>query len=453
MLHAARDNHQVSLPQEARKPRLFVGCATSDLAVAKAIEQTLWREVEVEVWDEDKFDSTHAPVETLTRLSKECDFAVLIVSPLDPSRHEGFKSARDNVVFEIGLFFGALCRDRVFIVGPHDAKTLKLPTDLSGLEPFPYDSNRSDGNLTSAVGPACTSILRRITALRSAARRPAGAESKVASVPSRKKDGVPVQPDDSKRQRLVDAGIVMGHHARIGIPTVTSTDFFHSERFTKAFPGVRDVEWFYDKQVITDRLARLLKPPLKFYDADSGGGISGWVPIWWWRGLSNNPIESFEVLPDGRVLLDKQELVPSRLAAVNGRGYYQSLVYVECAADQPTGLYKRSQVEVDRTRKEFGYCWEEFGLVHGRLIHRTEFDDGAAVLDEKLVELNDEAELRTRYVTTYNFVIAAHESPINNKQFDLEFEQSMNELLLGKDVFDRLIDRFSKLPRREHFPH
>lgn len=439
-------------PEESRKPRLFIGCAASDLRIAKAIEQNLWREVEVTVWNEDNFDSTHGPLETLVTLSESCDFAILVVSPLDPSRHDGFKSVRDNVVFELGLFLGALGRDRVFVVGPHSAKDLKLPSDMAGLEPLPYELGRIDGKLQSALAPACTSILDRITALRSSAKNHPDKEPK--HVPPSSPTKAPSGPilESEKRQRLANAGIEIDGKSAIGIPNVASTDFFHSDRFSKAFPGVRDVEWFYDNNAIIARLVRLLKSPLKFYDVAQSGDVSGWLPIWWWRGLSNNAIESFELLSDGKVLLNHQELIPFRLAAVNRGSYYQSFVYVECAADQPTGLYARSHEEVDQQRKERGYCREEFAMFGDRLIHRTEYDDGAAIIDGKPVELHDDAKLRVRYLTPYNFLIAAHESPINSKHFDRDSEHFMNDLLCGRDTFDKLVEKILELPRRERFP-
>jgi len=56
-----------------------------------------------------------------------------------------------------------------------------------------------------------------------------------------------------------------------------------------------------------------------------------------------------QVLAPKKVLLDCYELQPRRLAAVNKGGYYQSYVYLECAADKPTGLYEMTLL-----------CWKHF---------------------------------------------------------------------------------------------
>jgi predicted nucleotide-binding protein len=46
------------------------------------------------------------------------DFAILVLTPDDLTQSRGKQqpSPRDNVVFELGLFIGALGRDRVFMV-------------------------------------------------------------------------------------------------------------------------------------------------------------------------------------------------------------------------------------------------------------------------------------------------------------------------------------------------
>lgn len=191
---------------------------------------------------------------------------------------------------------------------------------------------------------------------------------------------------------------------------------------------------------------------MSFYEAEDEGGVSGWDPIWWWRGRGTNPIDSFEIIGNGKVLLDYQELLPHRLAAVNNGAYYQSYVYIEFAADRPTGLNDWTAEALERFCDTFGYASEEFGLFDGKFVRRAEYDDGAAVINGKLVDMKGRALLRVRYLTPYNLVIAPKGSPINNSRFDNELNSLMNKLAKDENVFDELVNKIRALPRRHGFP-
>jgi hypothetical protein len=66
------------------------------------------------------------------------------------------------VIFEAGLFMGALGRRRVFMVSCRDDE-LALPSDFAGIAMARYN-RRSDGNLQAAVGPVATNIRTAIKA-------------------------------------------------------------------------------------------------------------------------------------------------------------------------------------------------------------------------------------------------------------------------------------------------
>jgi len=151
------------------------------------------------------------------------------------------------------------------------------------------------------------------------------------------------------------------------------------------------------------------------------------------------------------VLIGSDEHKIRKLAAVNKGAYYDSFVYIETKPMKPTGLYKKpTKSDMENTLKNFGYDWEEYGLYKGKIkITRAEYDDNAALIKGKVVELNDDVELRVRYTTPYNFVVAAHMSPINNNQFDRELETKLNNILKGTETLENLSNRTLELPRKD----
>jgi hypothetical protein len=80
------------------------------------------------------------------------------------SREVAAFGARDNVIFELGLFMGRLGRERTFILSQTHAN-LKIPTDLSGVTMATYEWPRADRSYQAAVGAACDSIREVIRAL------------------------------------------------------------------------------------------------------------------------------------------------------------------------------------------------------------------------------------------------------------------------------------------------
>lgn len=214
-----------------------------------------------------------------------------------------------------------------------------------------------------------------------------------------------------------------------------------SRRFSHAFPGLRGIEWLEDADAIGKRLEILLRQPLVYEE----GHVA-----WWWRGTSNMHILSFERVEGSYFLMDGYELNISRIAAVNmSDSYFRKWLYVEASASAPTGLYP------DRdnrdTIKNFGYDWEEFGLVDGTLpITRAEYDDGAALIEGNPVNIIGRAELRSRYTTAYNFLLAPNQSPINNHGFDRQSKRLLNAMLRGEDVFGELCESIEQLPPRHH---
>lgn len=95
------------------------------------------------------------------------NLAVFVFTPDDVVELRGERKAavRDNVIFELGLFFGGLGLESCLFVTPMNCGDLHLPSDLLGILPLSYRGDRSDGNLLAALGPACNQIRRAIRQL------------------------------------------------------------------------------------------------------------------------------------------------------------------------------------------------------------------------------------------------------------------------------------------------
>jgi parallel beta-helix repeat protein len=159
------------------KPRMFIGSSVEGKDIAEYIQLGLEYDVETTIWHQGVFGLSDGSLEALVRAAKDFDFAALVLTPDDLVTKRGTEKGRprDNVVFELGLFMGALGRERTFIVYNRDKKP-DLPSDLAGVTSATF-ANHSDGNLRAAVGPVCTQIKDAIKACGLKASHAAKAEA------------------------------------------------------------------------------------------------------------------------------------------------------------------------------------------------------------------------------------------------------------------------------------
>src|SRR3954453_6826246 len=121
------------------KPRIFLGSSGKQAKLLQAITRGLEDVAEVEPWTA-TFNPGRSTLDRLVELSHEVDFAAFVFAQDDwtttDAAQSGQASPRDNVVFEAGLFGGALGIRRTFILHAHGSK---LPSDLLGLTSVRYD--------------------------------------------------------------------------------------------------------------------------------------------------------------------------------------------------------------------------------------------------------------------------------------------------------------------------
>ncbi|SIQ80081.1 TIR domain-containing protein [Marinobacterium stanieri] len=139
------------------KPRLFIASSAESLKIAEAVNVNLDHDFEVTIWKNGTFKLSSTAIDDLVEKSSAVDFALFIFAPDDVASIRSRKEhvVRDNVIFEMGLFVGAIGKSRSFILKPRDID-MHLPTDLLGVTPADYNAGRSDGDLVSATNRACS---------------------------------------------------------------------------------------------------------------------------------------------------------------------------------------------------------------------------------------------------------------------------------------------------------
>ena len=227
-----------------------------------------------------------------------------------------------------------------------------------------------------------------------------------------------------------------------------NTTSLFSDRFSRAFPGVRSIQTFDSPSEAIVRLSRLLEAPLavKMNDQEA-------QPVWWFRGDGELAITAFERLDNDTVLINEKELKIKRVIAANSRSYHQCFVYLEARALEPVGIYNHDEQKNKRQIDTMGYSYEIYGLYQRKfLVTHGQYDDGAALIDGKLVDFEaGTCERRKRYLSSYNILIAAHESPINNQSFDSILKSTMDNILKGSEDIEDLNQAILQLPKRSFY--
>jgi len=145
------------------KPTVFIASSEEGLTAAQAIQEQLRATADCQIWTQGAFPPSGSTLDSLLNLISEHDFGIFVFSPDDRVniRSKDLISARDNVIFEAGLFMGRYGRVNVFVVAPENVPDFRIPTDLQGFTTVPYDPRHSRG-LLAGTAPAARQIREAI---------------------------------------------------------------------------------------------------------------------------------------------------------------------------------------------------------------------------------------------------------------------------------------------------
>jgi hypothetical protein len=158
------------------KPAVFIASSVEGLEVADALNVNLDHQAHCTIWRNGTFKVGSDGLGDLIKKSSVVDFAIFVFTPDDVTnmRERVIPVARDNVVFELGLFIGALGKDRCYVVKPRGVD-MHLPSDLAGVTTADFVADRPDGDTASALNAACKQIKDRIRELGAIPRTPLAA--------------------------------------------------------------------------------------------------------------------------------------------------------------------------------------------------------------------------------------------------------------------------------------
>ncbi|MBS1914422.1 MAG: nucleotide-binding protein [Bacteroidetes bacterium] len=144
------------------KPRLFIGSSSEALPIAGKIRELLGNDVECHIWNR-TFNLGDSTLDSLRRQVLLADFALLIVTPDDPisKRGEQGYSPRDNVLFELGLFMGALGPKKCFYLvvtdkRKGDSREVLILSDLDGITRLGLEIR--EGNHDAELQAQCAAL-------------------------------------------------------------------------------------------------------------------------------------------------------------------------------------------------------------------------------------------------------------------------------------------------------
>ena len=154
---------------KSKEMKGFIGSSKEAIKIAKLVQLVLSREDNIKpfTWSL-AFRPSRNWLDELVNTAKNADFGVFVFAPDDVLKIRGAtkQATRDNVIFEMGMFIGALGKEKVFFMLP-DGEDLQIPSDLLGTGAIFYDfepfknkgrTNAEKQARLQAIEAACTEI-------------------------------------------------------------------------------------------------------------------------------------------------------------------------------------------------------------------------------------------------------------------------------------------------------
>lgn len=147
------------------KPTLFIGSSTEAKPIVKDIHTRLQDSVTIKTWYHDTFVPGEHPLESLRREVLRSDYALLVITPDDDlvKRNVPGFTARDNVLFELGMFMSALGPRRSFYLVIADrrggtVREVSIPSDLAGITRLQVTQTDDVAQFKSDLGGECVRL-------------------------------------------------------------------------------------------------------------------------------------------------------------------------------------------------------------------------------------------------------------------------------------------------------
>jgi hypothetical protein len=156
---------------QGHRPLLFLGSsgeyASINPSPIDVIRQELHSVATVHPWNTSPiFQNMRGTFPSLLEATRHYGFGLFVLTPDDLTESRGTLqlSSRDNVLFELGMFLGALGQDKVFAIAEENRDgtgLIKVPSDLFGVHIDRFSMGDLD-HMTDSIGNALVRIKRQI---------------------------------------------------------------------------------------------------------------------------------------------------------------------------------------------------------------------------------------------------------------------------------------------------
>ncbi|WP_217559941.1 TIR domain-containing protein [Paenibacillus sp. GbtcB18] len=204
---------------QQRKPKVFIGSSREAIPIAEGVLENLSPAAQVNPWFAGAFNPGRYTMEDLDKQVQNNDFALFILSTDDVVQIRGkqYASARDNTIFEMGLFMSRLGRERVFFLLPdHIPESvnetavggLRTPSDLFGVNALTFEIRSEADEWVQATAAACSTVKRKMRELGCLSELPTINQlARILRLFRTLLKGVPFKPEEENSLQTLSEGI------------------------------------------------------------------------------------------------------------------------------------------------------------------------------------------------------------------------------------------------------